>query len=90
LITPKIKFRFRSKNSWFTVGSCGSRKKSKDIELLFLKAKRKKASNAKFICYSNRIGALKSKSFDGNVLLEVVIFTKQEYLVEQLTAKAQE
>jgi hypothetical protein len=36
-----------------------SRKKSKDIELLFLK--RKEKAKAKFICYSNRIGALKSK-----------------------------
>jgi exonuclease SbcC len=65
-------------------------KKSKDIELLFLESEKKESElKQNLSAIQTELGALKSKKLDGNLLLEVGNwFTKQEYLVEQLTAKA--
>jgi exonuclease SbcC len=65
-------------------------KKSKASELLFLESEKKETELKKELAtIQTEWVALKSKKLDGNVLGEVGNwFTKQESLVEQLTAKA--
>ena len=65
-------------------------KKSKASELLFLESEKKETELKKDLTTIQLdLVALKSKKLDGDVLLDVGNwFTKQESLVEQLTAKA--